>query len=419
MKLNASAAPRRHGFPAWVAAALTLALALAGMALMPTRANAVGVAVNLGTADSFAVLAGQSVTNTGGTTITGDLGVSPGNAVTGFPPGTVIGAIHAGDAVALQAQSDLTTAYNNAAGQAADATIAGDLGGLTLGPGVYRASSSIGLTGTLTLDAHGDPNAVFIFQIGSTLTTASASRVLLVNGAQPCNVFWQVGSSATIGTTSTFVGNILALTSITVTTGATIDGRALARNGSVTLDSNVITRERCAGATTGGTTGGPTTGGTTGGPTTGGTTGGPTTGGTTGGPTTGGTTGGPTGGTTGTTGGTTTGGTTTGGTTTEGATEGTTEGTTGGTATPTPSASEETPTPTPTPTASAETPTPTPTESAQTPTPTSSESRGGRGEELAHTGTGGLMLIPFSVVGLFGLICGGLLLRRRRPTRNH
>ncbi|MEV4923978.1 ice-binding family protein, partial [Streptomyces roseoverticillatus] len=314
-----------RGFMAWPAVALTLALVAAGMALTPTRASAIGVAPDLGTADSYAVLGGQSVTNTGPSTINGDLGVSPGSSVTGFPPGTVNGTIHAADAQAAQAQSDLTIAYDSAAGQASDATLTspGDLGGMTLNPGVYKAASSINITGTLTLDAHGDPNAVWIFQIGSMLETASGSSVSLINGAQPCNVFWQVGSSATIGTDSSFVGTIMALTSITVDTGATIDGRALARNGSTTLDTNTITRESCAAGTggviagttggatgmttegtagmiagpaTGGTsTGGPTTGGTsTGGPTTGGPTGGPTTGGPTGGPTTGGPTGGPT-----------------------------------------------------------------------------------------------------------------------------
>ena len=253
--------PTRRTFARIAATSLVVALSTAGLAMVPTSAGAIGVAVPLGTASSYAVLAGQSVTNTGPSTINGDLGVSPGTAVSGFPPGTVNGTIHSADANSLQAQSDLTTAYNNAAGQAPDASISGDLGGRTLTAGVYKAPSSIGLTGTLTLDAQGDPNAVFIFQIGSTLTTASASRVLLVNGAQPCNVYWQVGSSATLGTASTFVGNILALTSITVTTNTTIDGRALARNGSVTLDSDTITRETCATGGTGGGGGGTGGGG--------------------------------------------------------------------------------------------------------------------------------------------------------------
>ncbi|WP_171060232.1 ice-binding family protein [Streptomyces montanus] len=281
----------------------------AGMAVLPTPAQAIGVAVPLGTADSFAVLAGETVTNTGSSTITGNVGVHPGKAVTGFPPGTVNGSIHRGDALAKQAKTDLTTAYNNAAGQPYDASVSDDLGGRTLKPGVYRASSSIGLTGTLTLDAEGDPNAVWIFQVGSTLTTASASRVRLINGAAPCNVFWKIGSSATLGTGSTFVGNILALTSITVTTGVTIDGRALARNGAVTLDDDTITRKTCStGGTSSGTTSG-TSAGSTSGSTAGSTSG--TTAGTTAGSTSGSTS-----------------GTTSG--TTAGSTSGTTAGTTAG-----------------------------------------------------------------------------------------
>lgn len=199
-------------------------------------------APSLGTADNFAVLAGSTVTNTGPTTVRGDLGVSPGTAVTGFPPGTVTeGTIHTNDAVAQQAQADLTTAYNELAGMACDTTLTGqDLGGLTLGPGVYCFTSSAQLTGTLTLDAEGDPNAEFIFQIGSTLTTASNSAVEVINGGNDCNVYWQVGSSATIGTATGFAGNILALTSITVNTGANTAGRLLARNGAVTLDSNSV-----------------------------------------------------------------------------------------------------------------------------------------------------------------------------------
>lgn len=176
----------------------------------------------LGTAQSFAVLGGSAVTNTLATTVVGNLGVSPGSAVSGFPPGLVSGGvIHAADAVALQAQNDVTTAYNFLALQAVSSDLTGtDLGGLTLVPGVYRFSSSAQLTGTLTLDAQGDANAQFIFQIGSTLTTASNSSVVVINGGQDCNVFWQVGSSATIGTGTAFVGNILALTSISLTTGA-------------------------------------------------------------------------------------------------------------------------------------------------------------------------------------------------------
>jgi type VI secretion system secreted protein VgrG len=202
--------------------------------------------VRLGTAADFGVLAGSTVTNTGPTVINGDLGVQPGTAVTGFPPGTVHGTVHAADAVAGQAQNDVTTAYDDAASRSPTASVSGDLVGRTLTPGVYRSTSSLALTGDLTLDAQDDPGAVFVFQVGSTLTTGSASHVRLTNGAQGCHVYWQVGSSATLGTSSTFVGNVLALTSITATTGANVDGSLLARNGAVTLDTNTVTRAQCA-----------------------------------------------------------------------------------------------------------------------------------------------------------------------------
>ncbi|MFF1644823.1 ice-binding family protein, partial [Streptomyces sp. NPDC058240] len=227
---------------------LPAAALLLTMTLISNLARAAEAPVGLGTATSYAVLAGTTVTNTvTPTVVNGDLGVSPGSSVTGFPPGIVNGVQHVADAAAGQAQSDLTTAYNDAASRATTTTLTspGDIGGLTLTPGVYSASSSLNLTGTVTLDAQGDPNAVFIFKIASTLITAPASNVLLVNGAQACNVFWQVGSSATLDTNSFFKGNILALTSITVNTNAAIEGRALARNGAVTLDDNVITRAVC------------------------------------------------------------------------------------------------------------------------------------------------------------------------------
>ncbi len=205
-------------------------------------------APSLGTAASFAVLGGSMVTNTGPTVINGNLGVSPGSAITGFPPGSVTppGTTHAADAVAAGAQGDNTTAYNVLAGQACNFNLTGqDLGGLTLVPGVYCFSSSAQLTGTVTLNAQGNANAVFIFQIGSTLTTASNSSVNIINGGSGCNVFWQIGSSAALGTTTSFIGNILALTTITLNTGATVSGRALAQNGAVTLDSNIVSVTEC------------------------------------------------------------------------------------------------------------------------------------------------------------------------------
>jgi hypothetical protein len=214
--------------------------------VLPARVAAAQQApIGLGTADTFAVLAGQGVTNTGPTTVNGDLGTWPNPAVTGAGL-TVNGTIHAADAVAQQAQADTTIAYNDAAGRTPVTSVATELGGQTLTAGVYNSSAgTFEITGTLTLDAQGDPNAVFVFQAPSTLITASNSNVNLINGATACNVFWQVGSSATLGTNSTFRGTILALASITVTTGVTIDGRTLARNGAVTLDTDTITRATC------------------------------------------------------------------------------------------------------------------------------------------------------------------------------
>jgi len=195
---------------------------------------------------NFSVLAGTTVTNTGSTTVSGDVGVCPGTAVTGFPPGSTGGTIHIADGVASLAQADLTAGYIDAAGRAGGTSVAGDLVGKTLTAGVYTSTSSLANSGDLTLDAQGNPNAVFIFQIASTLITGSGSHIILANGAVACNVFWQVGSSATLGTDSVFAGNIMALTSITITTGVNLDGRALARNGAVTLDSDVINGCACA-----------------------------------------------------------------------------------------------------------------------------------------------------------------------------
>jgi Ice-binding-like len=218
------------------------------MVAIPIAANA--APVGLATAQPFVVLGGQGVTNTGPSVLNGDLGVTPGTSLSGFgAPAVVNGATHANDAVAAQAQADLTTAYNVAAGQPiapGNDKTGVDLGGLTLSPGAYGYSTSAQLTGQLTLDAHGDPNAQFVFVIGTTLTTASASSVVLTNGASPCNVFWKVGSSATFGSATAFEGNVLALTTITMESGVTVLGRALARNGEVTLNNDVLTLPGCA-----------------------------------------------------------------------------------------------------------------------------------------------------------------------------
>jgi ice-binding like protein len=209
-------------------------------------ASAAQAPVGLGTAASFAVLAGSTVTNTGPSVISGDVGVSPGSAITGFGPGIVEnGTVHAADGVANGAQADTTIAYNDAAGRTPVNTVTGDLGGQTLVAGVY-SGGALGLTGTVTLNAQGNPNAVFIFQAASTLITSSTSVVALEGDASACNVFWKVGSSATLGTGSTFVGTIMALTSISATTGTTVAGRLLARNGAVTLDTNTITAPICS-----------------------------------------------------------------------------------------------------------------------------------------------------------------------------
>ena len=235
-----------HRLSASLLALVTLGtLTLGGAALA-----AIVPTVPLGTAANYAVLAASTVTNTGNSVLNGSVGLSPGTSVTGFPPGVVVppGVIDIANGPALQAQTDLTTAYVNAAGRSLNATTTAELGGLVLVGGVYAGPSKgpLGLTGTLTLDGAGDPNSVFIFQTNSTLTTATASTVALINGAQECNVFWQVGSSATLGTNSVFVGNILAETSITVTTGVTVRGRALARTGAVTLDTDTFLLPSCA-----------------------------------------------------------------------------------------------------------------------------------------------------------------------------
>ena len=225
--------------------AVAAAGAAASTMILAAPAYAASITPKLGTASSFAVLGATTVTNTGATTVVGDLGVSPGTAITGFPPGTVTGTTDAGDAKAAQAQAGVGTAITAATAQACGTDLTGqDLGGMTLTSGVYCFSSSAGLTGTLTLNAQGNPHAAWLFKIGSTLTTASASKVVLINGARPtnhCNITWLVGSSATLGTTTKFLGNILAVTSITVTTGVTSRGGMYAHGGAVTMDTNHIT----------------------------------------------------------------------------------------------------------------------------------------------------------------------------------
>lgn len=251
---------RRPGRYAWTRRAGLAFLFVAGLVLVavvhPGGAGA-QTAPSLGTASSFGVLGGSTVTNTGSTSVMGNVGVSPGTAITGFPPGTLTGALHANDAVAQQAQLDSAAAFG-ALDQPCDATLTGqDLGGMTLTEGVYCFATAAQLTGNLTLDGGGATDSVFIFTMGSTLTTASNASVQFVNGAQACNVFWRVGSSATLGTGTSFAGNILALASITLNTGASVDGRALAQTGAVTMDTNVIAASGCVAptATPTGTTG--------------------------------------------------------------------------------------------------------------------------------------------------------------------
>ena len=247
--------PIRRAGGTFVVGAIASALFLA----FGTAATAATATVPLATAANYSVLGGSTVTNTGPSVLGESLGLSPGTSITGFPPGTVLGTTDQTNAAAAQAQSDLTAAYIDAEGRPIDANTTADLANLTLQGGVYAGPShgALSLNGPLTLDAAGDPSTVFIFQTNSTLITGTGSTVSLINGAQECNVFWQVGSSATLGTGSTFVGNILALTSITVNNSVTVHGRALARNGAVTLDTDTFDSPTCA--TTPVTTTTPTT----------------------------------------------------------------------------------------------------------------------------------------------------------------
>jgi hypothetical protein len=238
---------RRRGRRAGIAVAALLALGI-----VPAGAQA--AAINLATVNPFVVLGGSTVTNTGPSVLNGNLGLAPGTSLTGFGlPAVVNGATHNNDGVAAQAQADLGTAFGVASGQPippGNELTGIDLGGLTLTPGAYGYSSSAQLTGQLTLDAQGDPNAQFVFVIGSTLTTASASSVNMINGASPCNVFWKVGSSATLGSTTAFQGNLMAQTDISLNNGVTVLGRVLALNGQISLINDVLSSPQCETAST-------------------------------------------------------------------------------------------------------------------------------------------------------------------------
>ncbi len=262
---HATRLPRRWAARVLHGCALVVAFSLGAAVLAGASASAsVAVApVGLGSSRGFAVLAGLAVTNTGPSSINGDIGVSPGTAVTGVTPGEQVGgAIYAADAVARQAQIDVTAAYNDAAGRTPGVTVAAELGGSTLVPGVYRGPA-LGLTGTLTLDAGGDANAVFIVQAGGALTTAAASRVVLVNGASACNVFWQLPAAVTLGAGSTFAGTVLAIAAITAGAGAVVSGRLLSSAGAVTLSGNTVTNAGCASTVPGAPTIGIVTRGNT------------------------------------------------------------------------------------------------------------------------------------------------------------
>ncbi len=232
-------------------AVLLLSLLLAAVMALPAISIAAQPAVNLGSTSSYAVLAGSTITNTGSTTISGDaggdVGLSPGTSFTGQSTATISGSIHLADAAAVLAKADLVAAYNDAESRTPVTRISSELGGTKLVPGTYdSADGTFQITGTLTLDAQGDPDGVFVFKTASTLVTASNSNVNLINSARYCRIFWKVGSSATLGVNSHFVGHLFALASITANTGATLQGQLLARNGAVTLDGNTITNGNCA-----------------------------------------------------------------------------------------------------------------------------------------------------------------------------
>jgi hypothetical protein len=246
-----------------ITAGLALTLAIATLTMGTTARAAGPTTVNLGSADPFAILAGTpDITSTGASLVNGDVGIHPAAAITGFPPGVINGARHPADAVALQAKNSLTAAYLDAASRPVTSVVAaGTLSGTLVG-GVYNSGASIlSIAGTVTLDGQGDPSSVWIFQATSSMVIASASRVAFINGAQPCNVFWQVTSSASLGSTADLAGTIMALDSITMANGVTLNGRALARNGTVTLINDNINRTTCATvSTTPAPTFGPTPG---------------------------------------------------------------------------------------------------------------------------------------------------------------
>lgn len=239
---------------------IVIAVLLVAMAI-PVVSYAAQATVNLGTTSTFAVLAGTTITNTGPTVINGtaggDVGLYAGPSFTGQDEATISGAVHLADAVAGVAKDDLVTAYNDAAGRTPVTTIPTELGGTTLKPGVYDSESgTFEITGTLTLDAEGDPDGVFIFLTDSTLVTMPNSMIDLLNSARFCRIFWQVGTSATLGTNSHFVGHIFAMESIDAQKGATIQGQLLARTGAVTLNNNTITNGLCTTIQTSTITGG-------------------------------------------------------------------------------------------------------------------------------------------------------------------
>jgi len=213
-----------------------------GISVQSTKMESVSLA---GTSD-FALLAGSAITSTGATNITGNLGLSPGTSIGGFPPGIIVGTKEINTNLATQGKLDLTAAYNDVAGRTSTdiVTLSGNIGGLTLTPGLYKTTSSLAISsGDLTFDAKGNANTVFIIQIASSLTTTSGRKVFLKGSASASNIFWQVGSSATFGTTSVFKGTIMAMQSITFNTGATLDGRAFARTGGIVLAGNTIVKK--------------------------------------------------------------------------------------------------------------------------------------------------------------------------------